>query len=235
MGKRLFEDIKPRHSLRVDINGKVNKLQDTPKEDHILCKSCEKRFAILEHYFSIKLKSIHNHSNQSDKFIVHSDGTNHTLECLHIKNEAMMLFNYALIWKVSVSNLYEFLKMNLPELIEERIRLFLDKNLKRTHSELLSEFNTQKLIPEFDCFTFKCVVSNEFTRGIFTAYEFAKNSYGIFLVELIIILYLDKKNVPNDFNLFKKIKTDNALISMVTPKEWKILNNKPLKNIRKQF
>lgn len=235
MGKRLFENSKPRHSLRIDINGKVNKLQDTPKEDHILCKSCEKRFAGLEHYFSIKLKSIHNHHNQKDKFIVHSDGTNHTLECLHIKNEAMLLFNYALIWKISVSNLYEFLKMKLPELIEERIRLFLDENLKNTHSELLISFNTLNHLPEFDCFTFKCVVSNEFTRGIFTTYEFAKNSYGIFLVELIIILYLDKKSVPNDFNLFKKIKTDNALISMATPEEWKILNNKPLKNIKKQF
>ncbi len=233
MGKRLFENIKPRHSVRIDINGKADKLQDTPKQDNILCTSCEKRFAILEHYFSLKLASIHNYNNQKEKFHIHSDGTNNTLECLMIKKEAMILFNYSLIWKVSISNVYEFLKMKMPISCEERIRLFLDTNLKETHSELLGSFDKIKNIPEFDCFTFKCDVTNEFTRGIYTAYEFAKNSFGIFLVDLVIFLYLDKDSVPKDFSILKKITTKSALISLATAKEWKILNNGPLRNIRK--
>ena len=233
MGKRLFENVKPRHSVRIDKNGKADKLQDTPKEDNILCTNCEKRFAILEHYFSIKLTSIHNYNNQKEKFIIHSDGTNNTLECLNIKKEVMMLFNYSLIWKVSVSNVYEFLKMKMPNSVEECIRLFLDVNLKDTHSELLGNFNKINNVPEFDCFSFKCEVSNEFTRGIYTAYEFAKNSFGIFLVDLAIFLYLDKESVTKDFKVIKNITTENALISLATPKQWKTLNNGPLKNIGK--
>lgn len=233
MGKRLFENIKPRHSVRIDITGKTDKLQDTPKKDNIFCKSCEKRFAILEHYFSLKLTSIHNYKNQKEKFDIHSDGKNRTLECLNIRKEAMMLFNYSLIWKISISNVYEFLKMKLPNSVEERIRLFLDANLKNSHSELLNCFNKISNLPKFNCYTFKCDVSNEFTRGIYTAYEFGKNSFGIFLVDIVIFFYIDKENVPKDFSIFKNIKTENALVSLATPDEWKILNNGPLKNIGK--
>ena len=233
MGKRLFENIKPRYSVRINIEGKADKIQDTPKEDNILCASCEKRFALIEHYFSLKLLSIHNYSNQKDKFKIHSDGTNNTLECLNIKNEALLLFNYSLIWKVSISNLYEFLKMKMPNSVEEDIRKFLNANLKNTHLELLESFNQINNVPEFDCFTFKCNTTNEFTRGIFTAYEFAKNSFGIFLVDIVIFIYLDKGTVPNDFSIIKNIATKNALISLATPKEWKVLNNGPLRNIGK--
>lgn len=233
MGKRLFENIKPRHSVQIDIGGKFDKIQDTPKEDNILCKVCEKRFAILEHYFSLKLISIHNHSNQKDKFKIHSDGTNNTLECLNIKKEALMLFNYSLIWKVSISSVYAFLKMKMPNSAEESIRKFLDDNLKNTHSELLQNFNQINNVPEFDCFTFKCNATNEFTRGIFTAYEFAENSFGVFLVDIIVFLYIEKEIVPEDFSIIKNISTKNALISLATPKEWKFLNNGPLRNIGK--
>ena len=235
MGKRLFENIKPRHTIRIDISGKFDTLQDTPKEDKILCKVCEKRFAILEHYFSLKLISIHNHSNQKDKFKIHSDGTNNTLECLNIKKKALMLFNYSLIWKVSISNVHEFVKMKIPNSSEEYIRKFLDGNLKNTHSELLASFNQISNIPEFECFTFKCDTTNEYTRGIFTAYEFAKHSFGIFLVDIVVFLYLDKKSVREDFNIIKNISSNNALISLATPKEWKILNNGPLRNIGKKL
>lgn len=235
MGKRLFENVKPRHSVRIDISGRIDKSQDTPKEDKILCKTCEKRFAILEHYFSIKLTSVHDYLNQKEKFKIHSDGTNNTLECLNIRKEALMLFNYSLIWKVSISNLYEFLKMKIPDSQEELIREFLDTNLKNTHFELLENFNQINQLPEYHCFTFKCNVTNEFTRGIFTAYEFAKNSFGIFLVDLVVFLYLDRGSMPKDFNIHKDITTENALISLSKPKEWKILNNVPLKNISKKL
>src|SRR5690606_27106651 len=105
---------------------------------------------------------------------------------LNISKSAMMLFNYSLIWKVSISNLYEFLKMKLPDSNEEQIREFLDSNLKNTHSELVENFKKMTNVTEYDCFTFKCNVRNEFTRGIFTAYEFAKNSFGLFLVDFVV-------------------------------------------------
>src|SRR5690606_9376272 len=67
MGKRLFES-KPKHGIQIDIRGKQSKIQDIPKEHYIFCSKCEKRFSRLEHYFSLKINSIHNHSNEKNRF-----------------------------------------------------------------------------------------------------------------------------------------------------------------------
>ena len=63
MCKGLFEATEPRHALSIDKNGTGKKVQDTPKEDFILCKTCEKRIEILETYFARVIEEIHNYKN----------------------------------------------------------------------------------------------------------------------------------------------------------------------------
>lgn len=41
-----------RHAISINRGGKERKIQDTPKEDNILCTFCEKRIGMLEAYFS---------------------------------------------------------------------------------------------------------------------------------------------------------------------------------------
>ena len=233
MGKRLFENSQPKYGVRIDINGKYDKVQNTPKEDYIFCTRCEERFARLEHYFSIKLTSIHNYANEPEKYKIESPGSNTVLECLNLPYTALKLFNYSLVWKTSVSNLYEFLKFKLPPLKEEELRIYLDSNLTVSHSDLINTLNKPKTDSSFDTYLFKCIVRNEYSRGIFTAYEFGDGRFGIFLVDFIIFYYIDESKVPADFNLISNMQQENALIIMADIQRWKTINSAPLENIGK--
>lgn len=235
MGKRLFEMSQPRHSLRINIQGKFDKIQDTPKEDYIFCSRCEKRFARLEHYFSIKLTSINNYENEREKYIIKTPGNNTVLECLKIPHTGLKLFIYSLVWKTSVSSLFEFLKFKLPPSKEEELRIFLDSNLTESHSDLMTNFIKIKVDSNFDSFVFKCIVKNEYSRGIYTAYEFGEGKFGIFLVDFIIFYYIDNSKIPTELRLISDMQQENALIVMADIPRWKKINFAPLENIGKNY
>lgn len=148
-----------------------------------------------------------------------------------IIKSASSLFVFSLVWKISNSNLNDILKMSIPNPVNEEIRIFLNKNLKDNNGDLIKAINELSSIPDYGHYVFKCETRNQFTRGIYTAYEFSKDSFGIFLVDLIFFFYSDKTAIPLDFQIFKNIDTENALIALAPLKEWKKINSGPLKNI----
>ena len=231
MGKRLFEGSKPRGSLRIDISGRHWTIQDTPKEDFIFCSDCEEKFAKIEHYFSLRLKSIHNYNNEQNKFKLYGIGNNQLLECLNIPLNEMKLFNYSLVWKTSISNLNEFIKFKIPVLYEEKLRIFLNTYLTTSHTILKENLETITDETNLDSYFFKCVVKNEFSRGVFTAYEFGEKAFGLFLVDFIIFLYIDKNKIPADFKIISDLQRENTLIAMADIPRWKKINFAPLDNI----
>jgi len=235
MGKRLFEGSKPRYSVKIDISGRQNRIQDTPKEDYIFCSECEERFAKIEHYFSLRLTSIHNYKNETHKFKLYGIGNNQILECLNIPINEMRLFNYSLIWKTSISNLYEFKKFKIPAEYEERLRVFLNTYLTTSHNTLKEKFQTIKDDTDSDSYFFKCIVKNEFSRGVFTAYEFGENAFGLFLIDFIIFFYVDKSKIPEDFKIISELQKKNTLIAMADVPRWKKINSAPMDNIGKKY
>src|SRR3989344_2220131 len=64
----LFESTTPRYSVMISKNGKSRKIQDTPKENHILCTTCEKRIEILETHFARVILGIHNFTETPNDF-----------------------------------------------------------------------------------------------------------------------------------------------------------------------
>lgn len=54
----LFYRTKPRHTLLVSRDKSRIKVQDTFKEDFLLCSECEKGFSVLETYCSLRLGRI---------------------------------------------------------------------------------------------------------------------------------------------------------------------------------
>lgn len=231
MGKRLFE-AKPKHGIQIDINGKQSKIQSIPKEDFIFCSNCEKRFEKLETYFAGKLTSIHNYTNEKDKFKVHSDGINSILECLKVPYNALKLFNYSLVWRVSISNHFLFEKYKLPEPYEEKLRGILDTNLFISHLELVNNFNEIQDDTGLDSYFFKCTVKNEFSRGYFSTYQIGENALGLFLVDFIIYTYTDKKDIPEEFKIISDTQRENALIVMASVENWRKINDATIKNFK---
>lgn len=233
MGERLFE-AKPSRTqgIQIDINGKQSKIQSIPKEDFVFCSNCEKRFEKLETYFARKLKSIHNYTNEKGKFKVHSNDANDILECFKLSYNGLKLFNYSMVWRVSISDHFLFYKYKLPESYEEKLRRLLDTNLFISHKELLSNIDEIQDETGLNSYFFKCGIKNEFSRGYFSTYQIDENAFGLFLVDFIVYTYTHKQSIPKELKMISEKQEENAFILMFSIENWKQLNNESIANFK---
>lgn len=192
MCKRLFENTNPKYSVQITKAGKKRKLQDTPKENNILCNSCERRIEVIETYFSRVFIEISSLANAKRNYKIEVQERNEVLICQDLNPILFKLFIYTLIWRSSISKLTVFATFNLPEIIEEEIREFLDTNLKLAHSELMDSLNSIKQFPTYHL----CMIKpKNKTRGIFTVYEFAENAFALYTVDYVIFSTQLKRHI----------------------------------------
>lgn len=234
LSKGLFENTKPRHSLELKKNGKGRNIQDTPKENNILCKSCEKRIEIIETYFARKIVDIHNYKNQKEKFVQNKIASQEFLICKNINPKAFKLFIYSIIWRASISNLNEFLKFKIEKNIENEIRHFLNKNLKKDHKELLEDLKEINSTPDYNFVVFKPIINENTSRGIFTAFNTGPNSHLLMIVDFAIYFFADENNLDFSFRYFSNKQNEFVIIALADIEKWNELNKnivyKMLKN-----
>jgi hypothetical protein len=224
MCKGLFEDTKPRHSIALNQSGKFKNIQDTPKENNIFCKSCEKRLEIIETYFARKIIDIHNYINLKNNFEFNKVSNQEYLICKNINPIAFKIFIYTLIWRTSISKLNEFLKFKIEENIEEELRKFLDDNLKLTHRELVENFTEIKKTPNYDFCIFKPKVKSKISRGIFTTYNTSENSHILLIVDFAIYFFTTENNIDETFKYFSNKQNEKVIIPLAEIEKWNELN-----------
>lgn len=224
LAKRLFESTKPRHSIAIDREGRNSKIQDTPKEDFILCKFCEKRLEYLETLISKKITAINNYDNLKDKFKLVEYGNNKILECLNINPIAFKIFIFSLVWRASVTSLNIFESFKLDDETERNLRTVLNEKLKNSHSKLIRSLSESKDFSNYHYCVFKPLVRNEFSRGIFTSYKMNKFQFGIFTVDFIIFFFSNSKNMNPAYNQISNYQNEKLLITLTNIDDWKHLN-----------
>lgn len=235
LAKRLFESIIPRHSIEIDRKGKKRKIQDTPKENLILCKDCEKRFEYLETLISKKITSINNYNNLKNKFKIVEYGNNKILECLNINPIAFKIFVFSLVWRASISSLPEFESFKLDDKTESDLRNLLNEKLKNSHIELVASLSESIDIPNYDYCVFKPLVRNEFSRGVFTSYKMNKFQFGIFTVDYIIFFFLNSKDMDPAYKLVSNYQNEKVLITLIGTDYWKHLNELVVRKMLKKL
>ena len=222
MSKRLFEASNPRHTVQLHRNGKHVILQDTPKENNLLCFECEKRFEILETYFSRVLIEINSLTNAKRKYTVTKQYDNEIIVCDDLHPSLFKLFIYSIIWRCSVSSLFIFETFKLNPIIAEEIRTFLNTNLYLLHSELMLSLDTVEKLPQYHT----CLIKpKNRSRGIFTAYEFGENAYAILTVDYALFFYTTTIPLVEKHILFSNIGTEKIRIVNGNDDDWKNLNN----------
>ncbi len=223
LGKQLFEGIKPSHAIRIGRGGTNNKIQDTIKEDYLFCKSCEKRMEILETYLAKRIYEILNYSNYPNKFEKKFIKNQGYLIANDINPFLFKLFVFLQVWRISISASKEFEKFKLPNDIQGNIQFYLNNNLQLTQSDLLNNIKSSSDTLGIDnCFIIPENKSEE-TRGIYTAYEYSKDSFLIMTVNLAIMVFTkDKLEFP--FNFFSNKGNDSVKIFISNKTSWNGLN-----------
>ena len=224
MCQRLFEDAIPRHSIEINSKGKSKKIQDSPKENNILCTSCEKRIEILETYFSKKIIDIHNFSNVKDRIDIKTISNEKHLICKNIKPTMFKLFIYSLVWRSSISKLIEFEEYHIDDKVEEELRFFLNDNLKITHKELLENIENDIKHPSYHFCLIKPIVRNKQSRGIFTAFNLGEKAHLLMLIDFAVFFYTDENSIGPTLKFYSNKQNEKVIIAMGGIEKWIDLN-----------
>lgn len=224
MCKGLFEAKEPRHALSINRQGKGRKIQDTPKEDFILCTACEKRIEILETHFARVIEEIHSYKDLPQKFTIAKIGTQQYIECNDIHPTLFKLFLYSLVWRASISNLFEYLPFNLNKPDEERIRQFLNSNLSITKTSLFETLRDINDIPLYHSCIIKPTEKSASSRGIFSISSMSDTAHVLLLIDFAVFFYTDEKSIGYVLERFSNKQNEKVIVTLGETEPWLDLN-----------
>jgi hypothetical protein len=208
------------YNLVVTRDGRREKRQETPREDHLLCILCEKRIEIVETYASKRLYEIQHYQKHSNIQIV----TGGNLQCGNFPPALFKLFVYSVLWRLSITGLPEYQSFRLPPAIEEEIRLFLHSNVKDTHKELMAHALQITAIPQYH---FSLIKPVEFLRPpgcTLSAMSTHNGVHLICLVDYLMFFFTDSTQMHPDFSSSSNKQNEYTLIALAPVNGWLTLN-----------
>jgi hypothetical protein len=220
MCKGLFETTGTRHALYINRHGKGKKIQDTPKENNILCSTCEKRIEILETHFARAVEEIHIYKNLPEKFSLFKIGIQDFIECNDIHPTLFKLFLYSLVWRASISNLFEHLPFKLSVTAEEGIRDFLNCNLSVDKSSLFEALNKINNIPLYHSCIIKPKERSATSRGIFSISSMSETSHILLLIDFAIFFYTDDTSLGKVIERFSNKQNEKVIVVLGEKESW---------------
>jgi hypothetical protein len=223
LGKRLFEETNPRHSLVIEPSGKSYKIQDTFKEDNILCSNCEKRIEKIETLISREFEKISSYENYPKEFELKIIGTQEYIECTTLNPNIVAIFIYTIIWRISISKLYAFQNFKLDNKTEKQIGNFLDKQLSLSTTKLKINSISNILSDKHFICLMKAKEKTEFTRGVQTSLKLSESIYHIYLNEFFLVFYSNEKGLEISHKNFSIIQNEKLLIPVADSISWQNL------------
>ena len=116
LSKDIFSDLKEAYVTQADeMDSKPQIIYDTPKEDFIICPSCEKYFSVLETYVSTNpYQNLWSSEKQNEFNPIDSNHEFTLLECKATNPVIFNLFIYSIMWRIFIStnNFFKHIKVN---------------------------------------------------------------------------------------------------------------------------
>jgi hypothetical protein len=213
--KRGFE-ISSTHTL-----GKSPKIvQDSPKEDYILCPDCEMYFSILE---SISRDTFINWKSKisSDNFTQKTLSSFLSIVYYASENKAAIrLFIYSIYWRTSISSHPLFQNINLVKDIEEELRQSLISYKATKQSDFLTNANSTNLIKLFPIAIITADSFKSETSNVLFV-PFFNNVYRLIVDKFSFLLFKNLNEIPVDF--FKSnsnFEINDCRIIVLSEKLW---------------
>ncbi len=195
-------------------------IQDSPKEDYILCEECEAYFGILE---GIASDTFINWQARVDKgefsLIKVIDGFN-IVECNSADKKTIHLFNYSIFWRVSISSIDLFENVKIAQDFENELRTIL-LNYKQT--KRADYIRAIAATPNFKIFPTAIITAKSFideTANMLYC-PFTYDPYCILVDRFSLMLFKTGDEIKQDFiRAFSNIKIDDCRMIIVSQQLW---------------
>lgn len=201
--------------------GSKKTIQDSPKENYILCPECESYFSLIEGSVAQELKNLHENSEGpvTEPAVVQSQ---------NINPKAFHLFYYSQFWRASISKLEIFEPFKLTKELEEFLRNELNKFFASTNAQYEALLGSEALdqIKPYSVFTSLTFLDK--TKNLIFAPRVA-SPFCLIADKFGLVLYDDLNSIPADIRWLSNTQNTDAKISLVPQQFWEdVMVNKPL-------
>lgn len=189
----------PRVGYLIDPNSKRGigrKVQDSPKQDFILCPICEERIGMIEryasNYFHRQIRTENGTIAQPLIMPTHADAIPYVM-VPELDDNKFRLFLYSLLWRASISDANCFRTLKLKKKDEEKLRdlLFNLLPVTRVAQEAGIVVNQAKHLP---CLPFVLTTPERITsatQNLLGAFNLYDCDAMLFINEYVVIVYLN--------------------------------------------
>lgn len=188
-------------------------VQDSPKEDYILCPDCEEYFSVLEGLVADSIKSIHPNDPKAQ---VPQVGA---ITLANLSPTLVHLFFYSIFWRASVSVLPVFQNYKLSEELEESLRAELMKFRATNKKELEDKIEKES-------------ITNLFPYGVFTTNQYSDDTKNLIIAigtspmysfvadKFAFVIYDNIDQIPEDRQSLFNTSPNTQNIQVIPPNVW---------------
>lgn len=215
----------PRRGYELDSNtfpeGKKKVIQDSPKEDYILCENCESYFGVLETIAGRDLKNWKERYKSGEYSSMIIGEVMGIIDCTTARKRAIHLFIYSLFWRSHISTLNGFANFQIEnEDFERDLKNELLRFKATSQNEFLEKMDHS---PDF----------NFFPSAVFTVFSMTdptENSiivpagypYRIMTDTFVFELFHEEKDIKYaDLYLTYNLKEEDCKIIVLPENLWK--------------
>jgi hypothetical protein len=175
----------------------IQEVQDSPKEDHILCQECEDYFCVLERISSHTFNNWRDKVDASEFERIDLSEDLYIINCHTSEKKVMWLFIYSLFWRAGISSNSLFNNYKLSNEIQEEIRVILVTYRSNRQKVVLNILNE---LPEFNVFPVVVHTADSFdvTKNILFS-ENSKVCYRLTVDQFCFMLFENYNQSSEDF------------------------------------
>jgi hypothetical protein len=188
-------------------NKRQKPIQDSPKEDHILCPSCESKIGLMERYFANSFYSVFEHKDQWNSIPEMNSSEGYKTKHINdVDYEKVKLMIYSMAFRASISSLEYFLDLKIKESTQERLRRILNSETA------FEDFPITIITPKSDF---------DKTRNYIYANSNGFGECMLWANELLI--FVNFENIDNELNrYFQDATSENGriIVGIITEQSW---------------
>lgn len=202
------------------LENKPKVIQDSPKEDYILCEECEAYFSVLEGIASDPFTNwqakVGNGEFLLNKII---DGLD-IVECNTADKKTIHLFNYSIFWRVSISSIDLFENVKIAQDFEDELRTILLNYKQTKRADYLTALAAT---PNFKIFPTSIITAKSFiddtANMLFVPFSY--DPYCIVVDRFSFMLFKTADEIKQDFiKDFSNIKIDDCRMMIFSEQLW---------------
>lgn len=205
-------------------------VQDTPKQDYILCTRCEARFEKVETYTARKFFTRFRNQAFCAEFPIEDRSHIKPAEAdimrlINVSRGMMRLLVYSILWRVSICSLEMYASIKLNPEIEEMLRLELDETLADTEKDTLQVCERYSATePTFPYVMLASSVKTDESSNMIASFELEQTRAFLVVNEFVLQFFISSQ-VKSDSVGFN-ISSPYPEVGLFRPEFWQSFVNR---------